>query len=189
MTPIIQILLNSTQFITSGTESNWEGFVWSHQSKTGPESPETICPTMRLFGQKTFQMLFFQNIQQIPLILILYFLWRHRFRTLWRKNAGANKSGLFRLNLWLVRKLVRYFPSRPSTHRSNIRPITKHAMVNSSLVVLQTVLRNARYHNKPTLWPNSNDNQPLTLRNDNVDVPEVKNGNRKFRFSLFQCSN
>ena len=85
----IQILLNSTQFITSGTESNWEGFVWSHQSETGPESPETICPTMRLFGQKTFQMLFFQNIQQIPLILILYFLRRHRFRTLWRENAGC----------------------------------------------------------------------------------------------------
>ena len=62
-------------------------------------------------------------------------------------------------------------------------------MVNSSSVVLQTVLRNVRYHNKPTFWPNSNDNQPLNLRNDNVDVPEVKNGNRKLRFSLFQCSN
>ena len=31
----IQICLNLTQFITSGTKSNLEGFVWSHQSKTG----------------------------------------------------------------------------------------------------------------------------------------------------------
>ena len=31
----IQICLNLTQFITSGTKSNLEGFAWSHQSKTG----------------------------------------------------------------------------------------------------------------------------------------------------------
>ena len=31
----IQICLNLTQFITSGTKSNLEGFVCSHQSKTG----------------------------------------------------------------------------------------------------------------------------------------------------------
>ena len=31
----IQIPLNLTQVITSGTKSNLEGFVWSHQSKTG----------------------------------------------------------------------------------------------------------------------------------------------------------
>ena len=29
-----RILLNLTQFITLGTESNLEGFEWSHQSKT-----------------------------------------------------------------------------------------------------------------------------------------------------------
>ena len=31
----IQILLNLSLFITLGTESNLEGFVWSHQSITG----------------------------------------------------------------------------------------------------------------------------------------------------------
>ena len=35
----MQILLNFTQFITLGTESNLEGFVWSHQSKMGLISP------------------------------------------------------------------------------------------------------------------------------------------------------
>ena len=40
----VQILLNSTQFITSGTESNLEGFVWSRQSKTGLESSRQFAP-------------------------------------------------------------------------------------------------------------------------------------------------
>ena len=40
----IQILLNSTQFITLGTESNLEGFVWSHQRKTGLVSPRQFAP-------------------------------------------------------------------------------------------------------------------------------------------------
>ena len=40
----IQILLNFTQFITLGTESNLEGFVWSHQSKMGLVSPRQFPP-------------------------------------------------------------------------------------------------------------------------------------------------
>ena len=47
-----QILLNLTQFITLGSESNLEGFVWSHRNKTGLRSiSETICPTMLVFGK------------------------------------------------------------------------------------------------------------------------------------------
>ena len=42
----IQIFLTLTQFITLGTASNLEEFVWSHQSKTG-----LICPTMLVFGK------------------------------------------------------------------------------------------------------------------------------------------
>ena len=40
----IQIILNLTQFITLGTKSNLEGFVWSHQSKTGPASLRQFAP-------------------------------------------------------------------------------------------------------------------------------------------------
>ena len=47
----MQILLNFTQFITLGTESNLEGFVRNHQSKMGLVSPKTICPTMLVFGR------------------------------------------------------------------------------------------------------------------------------------------
>ena len=42
----IHTFLTLTQFITVGTASNLEEFVWSHQSKTG-----LICPTMLLFGK------------------------------------------------------------------------------------------------------------------------------------------
>ena len=42
----IQILLNLTQLITLGTESNLEGFVWSHQSKTGPVSLSQFAPQL-----------------------------------------------------------------------------------------------------------------------------------------------
>ena len=45
-----QILLNLTQFITLQTESNLEGFVWSHWSLTGLIS-ETMCPEMLVFGK------------------------------------------------------------------------------------------------------------------------------------------
>ena len=38
----IQILLNSTQFITLRTKSKLEGFVWSHQSKTGLVSQDNL---------------------------------------------------------------------------------------------------------------------------------------------------
>ena len=40
----IQINLNLTQFITLGTESNLEEFVWSHQSKTGQASLTQFAP-------------------------------------------------------------------------------------------------------------------------------------------------
>ena len=40
----IQICLNLTQFITSGTTSNLEGFAWSHQSKTGLVSLRQFAP-------------------------------------------------------------------------------------------------------------------------------------------------
>ena len=40
----IQILLNLTQFITLGTESNLEGFVWNHQSEMGLVSPRQFAP-------------------------------------------------------------------------------------------------------------------------------------------------
>ena len=40
----IQILLNSTQFLTLGTESNLERFVSSHQRKTGLVSPRQFAP-------------------------------------------------------------------------------------------------------------------------------------------------
>ena len=39
-----QILLNLTQFITLGTESNLEGFVWNHQSEMGLVSPRQFAP-------------------------------------------------------------------------------------------------------------------------------------------------
>ena len=35
---------NLTQLITLGTESNLEGFVWSHQSKTGLVSLKQFAP-------------------------------------------------------------------------------------------------------------------------------------------------
>ena len=38
----IQIILYSTRFITLRTESNLEGFVWSHQSKTGLVSRDNL---------------------------------------------------------------------------------------------------------------------------------------------------
>ena len=64
-----QILLNLTQFITLGSESNLEGFVWSHRNKTGLRSvSETICPAMLVFGKQAFQMFFFQNISTNPII-------------------------------------------------------------------------------------------------------------------------
>ena len=40
----IQIPLHLTQFITLATESNLEGFVRSHQSKTGQVSPRQFAP-------------------------------------------------------------------------------------------------------------------------------------------------
>ena len=40
----IQILLNLTQFIALGTESNLEGFAWSHQRKTGLVPPIQFAP-------------------------------------------------------------------------------------------------------------------------------------------------
>ena len=40
----IQIRLNSTQFLTLGTESNLERFVSSHQRKTGLVSPRQFAP-------------------------------------------------------------------------------------------------------------------------------------------------
>ena len=39
-----QILLNLTQFITLGNESNLEGFVWNHQSEMGLVSPRQFAP-------------------------------------------------------------------------------------------------------------------------------------------------
>ena len=39
-----QILLNLTQFITLGTESNLEGFVWNHQSEMGLVSQRQFAP-------------------------------------------------------------------------------------------------------------------------------------------------
>ena len=178
MSPI-QILLNSTQFITSGTESNLEGFVWRNQSKTGLESPKTICPTMLVFSQKGLSDVVLSKCPNKS----------HNFQK-FLEHYGAkmlvvNKSGLYRLNLWLVRKLARYFPSRRSTHQNYTKAITKHAV---AIVVwwycgpchqIQDTITNLPF-------------DPIgTSRNDNVDVPEVKkkNTNRKLRFSLFQCSN
>ena len=64
-----QILLNLTQFITLGSESNLEGFVWSHRNKTELRSiSETICPPELVFGKQTFQMFFFHNISTNPII-------------------------------------------------------------------------------------------------------------------------
>ena len=40
----IQIILNLTQFIRLGTKSKLEGFVWSHQSKTGQASLRQFAP-------------------------------------------------------------------------------------------------------------------------------------------------
>ena len=40
----IQIPLNMTQVITSGTKSNLEGFEWSHQSKTGLVALRQFAP-------------------------------------------------------------------------------------------------------------------------------------------------
>ena len=40
----IQILLDFAQFITFGAESNLEGFVWSHQHKTGLLSLRQFAP-------------------------------------------------------------------------------------------------------------------------------------------------
>ena len=40
----VPILLNLTHFITLGTESNLEGFVWSYQSKTGLVSSRQFAP-------------------------------------------------------------------------------------------------------------------------------------------------
>ena len=144
----VQILLNSTQFITSGTESNLEGFVWRNQSKTGLESPKTICPTMLAFSQKGLSDVVLSKCPNKS----------HNFQK-FLEHYGAkmlvvNKSGLYRLNLWLVRKLARYFPSRRSTHQNYTKAITKHAVANSSLVVLRTLPSNTRHDNKPTLWPN-----------------------------------
>ena len=62
----LQILLNLTQVIILGTKSNLEGFVWSHQIKTG-----LVCArqfTLLVFGKWAFQNLFFQNIPTNPLI-------------------------------------------------------------------------------------------------------------------------
>ena len=177
MSPI-QILLNSTQFITSGTESNLEGFVWRNQSKTGLESPKTICPTMLVFSQKGLSDVVLSKCPNKS----------HNFQKLLEhygaKMLVVNKSGLYRLNLWLVRKLARYFPNRRSTHQNNTKAITKHAVANSSLVVLRTLLSNTRHDNKPTLWPNRDLTQRQRWR-----PGSKKNTNRKLRFSLFQCSN
>ena len=82
-------LLNSTQFITSGTESNLEGFVWSHQRKTGLESSSRDNLPHNAIVWPEGQMLFFQNIPTNSIISKIVFLRRHRFRTLWCENAGC----------------------------------------------------------------------------------------------------
>ena len=46
--------------------SNLEGFVWSHQIKTGLVSARQF--TLLVFGKWAFQNLFFQNIPTNPLI-------------------------------------------------------------------------------------------------------------------------
>ena len=112
---------------------------------------ETTCPIMLLFGQNGLS----------DVVLSKYPNKSHNFQNyifydvVALEHYGAkmvvNKSGLYRLNLRLVRKLARHSPSRPSTHQNNTKAITKHAVVNSSLVVLRTVLRNARHDNQPTL--------------------------------------
>ena len=77
---------------------------------------ETICPTMLVFGQKGLS----------DVVLSKYPNKSHNFQNyifydvIALEHYGAkmvvNKSGLYRLNLWLVRKLARHFPRRPSTH-------------------------------------------------------------------------
>ena len=44
---------------------------------------------------------------------------------------------------WGVR--LTWFDCKPSTHQNNTKAITEHAVVNSSFVVLRTVLRKARH--------------------------------------------
>ena len=77
---------------------------------------ETICPIMLLFGQKGLSDVVlskypnkshnFQNYIFYDVIALEHYV----------AKMVVNKSGLYRLNLWLVRKLARHFPSRPSTH-------------------------------------------------------------------------
>ena len=104
---------------------------------------ETICPIMLLFGQNGLS----------DVVLSKYPNKSHNFQNYifydvialehYGTKMVVNESGLY--------KLARHFPSRPSTHQNNTKAITKHAVVNSSLVVLRTVLRNARHDNQPTL--------------------------------------
>ena len=54
MTPLSQILLNLTQFITLGTESNLEEYVWSDESKTGPVSPRQFAPQCQFLARVGF---------------------------------------------------------------------------------------------------------------------------------------
>ena len=78
-----KILLNLTQFITLGTESNLEGFVWSHRNKTGLRSiSETICSKVLFFASRPFRCSSFKTSQQIP------WFWRHHFRTLLLRQSG-----------------------------------------------------------------------------------------------------
>ena len=51
----IQIVLNLTQFITLGTESNLEGFVWSYQSKTGLVSLKQFAPQCYFLASRPFR--------------------------------------------------------------------------------------------------------------------------------------
>ena len=57
----IQILLNFTQFITLGTESNLEGFVWSHRRKIGLVSPSQFAPQCQFLASRPFRCFFFSK--------------------------------------------------------------------------------------------------------------------------------
>ena len=61
-----QILLNMTQFITLGTESNVEGFVWSHQSNMGLVSPGQLAPQCQFLASRPFRCCSFKISQQTP---------------------------------------------------------------------------------------------------------------------------
>ena len=93
-----QIVVNLTPFTTLSTESNLEGFVWSHQSKTGLASPrqfslllaaKDFLPDETSLAERSNEKRLYSQAMICPTLLLLV---KRAFQMLFFQNIPTNSK-------------------------------------------------------------------------------------------------